>query len=255
MELEVGNIFEVDFDTGDAKSEVFATFERLYGDFTLNDAYSLRVGKFQTPVGRWNLVPAEPFVWTATQPVLLDSFDEHQTGAMAFGTFFPGRGELSYWLYGQFIEPFDVEADEEPADYSVGGRLEYTRLVSSWSIGSSFLAASEGGSWSYLGGLDGQVELGPFEGTMELVYRDGGIEEGLWDIYLQAVYEIVPTLYFVSRYEHSDPLGSTPPVNIGDVGLTWIPEQYLIFKATYRFADHPVEGDPAGFKATFSALF
>jgi len=256
MEVEVGDLFSVNLDSGEVESDATAFFERLYGDIALDDAYNLRIGKYQTPVGRWNLVPAEPFTWTATEPLLLETFDEHQTGAAAFGTFFPSEAELSYWVYGQFTDAFDVEEDEEPADYSVGGRLVYTRPLDNWSVGASFLASELNDRWNYLGGLDAQLRIGPFEGTMEFVYRDGDLEDGgLWDIYIQTVYEMFNTVYFVGRYEHSHPLGAAEPVNVADFGITWIPKPFLIFKATYRFADRPVEEDPAGFRASFSVLF
>jgi len=255
MEIEVGNLFEVDVHTGISESSPTANFQRLFGEISLNDAFHVRIGKFQTPVGRWNLVPAEPFVWTSTEPNLIEAFDEHTTGAMLHGSLFPTKGSLEYWLYGQFA-PFDPEEDEEPADRNVGGRLEYSSDLEMWSVGSSLLAAQLEDRWGYLAGLDGEFRYGPFELTSEFVYNWGDLENPFrWDIYLQGVLEVLPNLYLVGRYEHSAGLGPNPDLNLGDVGLTWLPLPPLNLKATYRFSDERAEDVFEGFKASITVLF
>ena len=119
-----------------------SSVERLFGDVIVSDALALRVGKFQTPFGRWNLVPAEPFVWTPEEPVALETaLDEHQTGAAVLGTLYPGGGALHWWLYGQFMGPLDKSEDPEPGDKSVGGRLAYDLPSGDLSFGASFLVA------------------------------------------------------------------------------------------------------------------
>ena len=42
---------------------------------------------------------------------------------------------------------------------------------------------------------------------------------------------------------------------MGDVGITWIPQPYLNFKAAYRFSDHSAEDVFRGFVASFSVIF
>ena len=255
MELEVGDLFTVDMRTGVTESDPTLNFQRLFLEIGLNDAFNVRLGKFLTPVGRWNLAPAEPFVWTATDPHILESFDEHTTGGTVRGSLFPSKGNLSYWLYGQFAA-LDPEEDEEPSDHNVGGRLEYSAELGSWSVGSSLLASEREDRWGYLAGLDGQFNYGPFELTSEFVYLWGDLEDPFrWDIYIQGVLEVLPHLFLVGRYEHSGGLGDTPSLNLGDVGLTWRPLPFLDFKGTYRFSDEHSEDVFEGFKASFTVLF
>jgi hypothetical protein len=255
FELEVGDLIDVNLNTGDYESNPTANFQRLYGEFSAHDALNVRYGKFQTPIGRWNLVPAEPFTPTTIEPVLLESFDEHQTGPMLHGSFFPGSGTLRYWLYGQ-VEAFDPEPDEEPSDSSVGWRLEYSASQDTWSIGSSFLAAKLAGTWGYLGGLDARWRRGPFELSSEFIHTWGRLDNPLrWDVFLQGSLEVLPNLFLVGRYEHSEPTESLPNLEIGDVGISWTPRPYLVFKATYRFTDRLSEDVPEGFKASFSLVF
>jgi hypothetical protein len=247
----------------DVDSDPDFEIERLYGDLSHSDALNLRVGKFQTPIGRWNLVPAEPFVWTATEPIQLETaFDEHQTGGAFFGSAYPASGNLTYWLYGQFIDPLDASEDPEPADRSAGGRLEYSDSLGRWSLGSSFLATELNDDWSYLGGLDVLVHVGPFEFQSEFLIQEGEIEErDLWGVYLQGVADLgsaadmLRGLYLVGRYEHFNPAGWTQDANVWNVGLSWLPTRYLNLKAGYQFSDDQTEEVSRGFFASFSVLF
>ena len=60
------------------------SLERLYLEWTADDALRLSGGKFLTPVGRWNLVHADPLVWTTSRPLLTRSAYPHNvTGLMA----------------------------------------------------------------------------------------------------------------------------------------------------------------------------
>jgi hypothetical protein len=261
-EIEIGDLFAYDMDTGETFSDPDVQIERLYGDLSRNDALNLRVGKFQTPVGIWNLIPAEPFTWTATEPALVEtSFDEHQTGGALFGSVYPGSHTLEYWLYGQFIDPLQPSEDPPPADRSVGGRLRYGGNLDQWAVGTSFLASEKDGRWSYLGGLDGFWQTGPFELQGEFVISRGDLEtRNLWGVYAQGVYHLEHSfpflrgLHLVGRYEHFVPRGGRT-ANVYNAGLTWIPVRFLIFKAGYQFTEGQPDVVEQGFFSSFSILF
>jgi hypothetical protein len=260
-EIEIGKLADWEADGDDFDHDPEAVIERMHLDWSRSDAFNFRVGKFQTPVGRYNLVPAEPFVWTSADPVQLDrAFDEHQTGAAVFGTFYPGGNPLRYWLYGQMVDPLD--ADEEVADRSAGARLEWGGPFGDWSLGSSLLASKRKGEWQYLAGIDGLLRLGPVELTSEAVFSEGNIEDrDLWSVYLQGVWDLgahtrfLRGLYFVARYEHFNPDGRDNEANLWDLGLTWIPKPWLNLKAGYRLSDRITDDVAEGITASFSVLF
>ena len=262
-EIEVGGLFSIESHHGDVDGDIEGAVERLYADLRYNDALNLRFGKFQTPIGRWNLVPAEPFTWTSVDPIQVDlAFDEHQTAAALFGSLYPGGNVLSYWVYGQFTDALDPDPDTDPADRTWGARLEYGAALGEWSVGSSFYAAKKKGDWSYLTGLDFQLHLGPLELTSEAVYETSDVPENdLWGVYLQGVYDLgslhgaLRNVYFVGRYEHWRPEESSGRANIYDLGLTWIPKPYLTIKAGYRLSDRRTEDVRPGFTASVSLLF
>ncbi len=256
-ELEIGNILRYEEGAGtDSQPDVHV--ERLYGELSLDDPINIRFGKFQTPIGRWNLVPAEPFVWTATNPVVLETaFDEHQTGLMLGGTVFPLDGALEYWLYGQIMDPLSPSTTPPPTDRSVGGRLQFTRSVEGWSVGSSFLASEREGEWSYLGGLDTEIQIGRFELLSELTYQQGAIRDrDILDLWVQGRLEVVRDVSLVARVERYEQLGAKDQdAVIGDLGVAWQPAPWLIMKASYRLSDQQTNDVRRGLFTSFSVIF
>ena len=60
--------------------------ERLYADVYLTEAATVRLGKFLTPIGRWNLIHADPLVWTTSRPLITSQpFATNTTGGMLYG--------------------------------------------------------------------------------------------------------------------------------------------------------------------------
>lgn len=260
-ELELGDLFTWRTNEGDPDSSPNLRAERLFGDLILGNPFVARFGKFQTPVGRWNLVPAEPFQWTPAEPVVVETaFDEHITGGALLGTLYPGEGSLDYWIYGQFLDALDPSNDPEPTHRSVGGRLQYDQSFGDWSLGASFLASELNDDWSYLGSLDAVLQLGPAELSSEFYFQRGDIEDrDLWDVYVQGVVEVLPEwlpgFYLVGRYEHFDPHHWSEESNIGDVGFAWLPRHWLQLKAVYRFTDEQSDEVRRGVKAAVSVIF
>lgn len=232
--------------------------ERLYLDLGNRDDLRVRFGKFRTPIGRWNIAPRDPLLWTTSEPVIVEEvFEETSTGAMLHGSFFPQGGALSYSLYGTFLPPLHAESDERPVRRSAGAHLEWASLKG-WTLGASYFASQRrNGEWNHLGGADllwlphPRVEL-----SSELVFGEGSINDGtMWGLYTQGVVETLPTLYLVGRYEHIRPPGGGRDINLFDLGFAWVPVPYLRLKADYLIADHLNEFSSPGFRMSLSLLF
>ena len=261
-ELEVSGIAEGESGRDGVRSDPGVKVERLFLDAGASDALNVRFGKFLTPIGRWNPAPAEPFVWTTSEPMITEEvFDETSTGAMLWGAAFPRGGAFSYSLYGTFLDPIAPDRDAPPASHSAGTYFEWASL-SGWSVGASYFASGRAeGSWNHLGGADAlwspteRVEL-----TAEAVFGEGTRGNGaLWGTYVQAAVETVPTLWAVGRYERFDPPGRGRSIDLVDLGLAWIPVPWLRVKTDYLLADHLDEtvaelAEP-GFRASLSVIF
>lgn len=255
-DLSFDHVLELDDKGNSGALQTETTVQRLYGDYNWNDQLNVRIGKFLTPVGRWNQVPAEPLVWTASRPVVTDRpFATHTAGGALYGSVFPGGGSLSYTVYGQFFESFADRTQAHPADESGGVRFDYSSLAG-WSVGASYIAFDRKEHWNHLGGVDGLWQRGRFELSGEFLAGQGDPDaKRVVGLYLQGVAELVARIYAVGRYEYYDPSPADPALNMFDFGLAWRPVSFLIFKADYRVQDRTSSLVPAGFQASASILF
>ena len=67
-EIEVEQLATVESGESGVRSDPEVEVDRLYADLGRNDELNLRFGKFLTPFGIWNQAPAEPLVWTTSEP-------------------------------------------------------------------------------------------------------------------------------------------------------------------------------------------
>lgn len=115
-----GNQGEYDGQSGDRR----VSLERLYGDYTFNDALALRLGKFLTPVGRWNQVHADPLVWTTTAPMVTQTFFPRSVTGASVGGNVPVWGRaVGYSVYLSNGREWRADRQEDPFAKVLGGRL------------------------------------------------------------------------------------------------------------------------------------
>ncbi len=231
--------------------------ERAYADFTWSDALGLRLGKFLTPIGRWNQAHIEPLTWTTSEPVLIETvFDDTVSGVSVGGSVFPGGNALSYTAYRSLVDPIEVDADEGFADESGGGRLEWASL-GGWTAGVSYYTSRPPGErWHHLGAVDllwhphPRVELSA-EALAGEGSRGPGAARGA---YVQAAVETWKSLYIVGRAE-SLALPDLPTARFGTVGLVWAPWPSVRVKADYMFSNDAGRFAEPGARASLSYLF
>lgn len=100
------------------------SLERLYGDYTFSDALALRLGKFLTPVGRWNQVHADPLVWTTTAPMVAQTFFPRSVTGASLGGNVPAWGRaVGYSVYLSNGREWRADSQEDPFAKVLGGRL------------------------------------------------------------------------------------------------------------------------------------
>lgn len=249
-------LVEIDDSGGQRSSAASASVDRLYGDLNLNDHVNFRLGKFLTPVGRWNQVPAEPLVWTTSRPLVTNRpFDEHVTGAAFWGSVFPLGGALTYTLYGQFLEALTPSSNKPPADKSAGARADFSTLKG-WSVGSSYFAFSRNGRWEHLSGVDGLWRHDRLELSGEFLAGHGDpYGRRIVGLYLQGVVRLVTHLYAVGRYEYFDSGPHEPGLDLYDLGVAWRPISFLILKVDYLVASRHSQLANPGIYGSIALLF
>lgn len=255
-ELEYEDALTIDDHGNFTSPDDLFTAERLYADAAIVDALNIRTGIFLTPVGRWNVIHAAPLVWTTSQPIATERpFDSNLTGVMLFGRLFPGRITLNYALWDQFAPPLEGNPEFDPADHSLGARVELDGVVGG-SIGASYLAARRGGGWRHLGGADFLWSRHRLEVMGEVIVADGGGVGSEWGGYVQPVFALTERLALVGRYEHYAGPSPAPPVNLFAFGLAFRPFPAVVLKTEYLFADRSGAPDAEpGFKASVATLF
>jgi len=232
--------------------------ERGHLDLTVSDALNLRLGKFLTPIGRWNQAHIEPLTWTTSEPVLIETvFDDTVSGASFYGSVFPRGGALSYTAYVSLVDPIAVDEDEGFADDSAGARLEWASL-DGWTAGLSYYASHLPDSrWHHLGGADvlwqphRRVEISAEALAGEGTRGPGGV----YGAYAQAAVETFHSLYLVGRAEGLSLSEDLPTAKFGTVGMVWAPLPSVRLKADYMFANEAGEFALPGLRMSLSYLF
>lgn len=258
-ELEGGDVLTAsDSQTLSTRNAHFE-FERLYFDELINDKLTVRLGKFLTPIGQWNLIHAAPLVWTSSRPVATENlFSTHASGMMLHGVLPIAGRQLEYAVYGDASDTLDPHLSRNPFKNAVGGRLRYS-LDDTLQLGISFAnyrLRDFGGERQSLVGLDAAWAYKKYELSAELVYRakESKAVRSLWQGYMQGVAPLGRQWFGVGRYEffqqEQDGTGQ-----VGVLGLAYRPQRPLIWKLEYRLGSHNASLAPDGLSASFAILF
>ena len=247
--------------------------ERLYVEFDLTPRLRARAGKFLTPVGRWNLIHADPLVWTVTRPLTTGvSFARHSTGLYLEGDSSLGDGELTFLAYMDDTDDLDPSPREpgieEPHtrlfipntfENAVGGRLHYTSRGERIAVGTSyaFFRLQDLTEAKHLFGLDARCLCGPVELSTEFTYRlsQGGREPDEWGAFVQGVLPVWHGLHLVTRYEYFDPASTPQAAQIALVGLAWRLPRQRVLKLEYRAGANNEALQADGLLAGFAMMF
>ena len=261
-----------------SRSDTFE-IERLYIDFFMSDALALRVGKFLTPVGRWNERHAAPLVWTTSRPLVTSRpFAENTTGGMFHGLLTSFGRDLEYAVYIAFPEDVDPDQEDGPFEEAIGARLQHP--IGPVEVGLSYIhflreeeigAGDERDLRENLFGIDFLWTQNGYELSGEGLYRVGDGRSGPAEagLFIQGVAPLTRRLFVIGRYEFFDPaqyakyvesIGAAEGMHVWVIALAFRPIPALILKAEYNFTHNNnthnnVTQTPEGFMASISVLF
>lgn len=246
-------------DSGSGDADL--VLERLHVDYAFSDALQLRIGKFLTPVGRWNLIHAAPLTWTTSRPLITEStFPTNATGAMGRGVAALAGRALEWSIYlspGKELAPED-ELDTFSEAY--GGHLNY-ELGGGLQLGVSFVEFEqkhEREEHKTLYGVDFAWHWRRFELSGEWAYRTrvrGDHHADEQGLYVQAVAPITGTLYGIARYESFNPAEAGPGLNLYVGGAAWRWRPGWVAKLEYRRATDNQLEQPVGWLGSVAVLF
>jgi hypothetical protein len=235
--------------------------ERLYFDYAWRDAAKLRLGKFLTPVGRWNLIHAAPLVWTSSRPLITEStFPTNATGAMLYGVLSSPLGAVDYSVYASPGEEVFPAPDLETFSEAYGGRLALSPMAG-LQLGLSFVdfeLERTSNQRRKLYGLDLLWSWHRFELSAEYGYRVTQFKQSPNDErggYVQLVAPLGQRLYGVARYESFEDSTATQDLNLYLLGLNYRYLPALVLKAEYSDATDNAIGFEDGWRASIAVLF
>lgn len=286
-ELDLLNTAPIDHDDKDRdnKGGRRVSLERLYLDYSFSDLVGVRLGKFLTPIGRWNPMHADPLVWTTTAPLVTQTlFPRSVTGASLTGNL-PVMGRaLSYWVYASDGREWRADRAEDPFARVLGGRI-VAPLGYDLQLGLSFAnyqLASRNGERQQLRGIDLYWSRDRYEISAEWlhttsravtgleIYPDGdhdpnqpappeyqgvGASRSTKGGFLQGVMPLVGDLYAVGRVDWLHDPRSLTVVRQEALGLVWRPNAGTVLKleGLRPHQDSPLA--PRSVVASVSVLF
>lgn len=231
--------------------------ERLYADYSLTGALSVRGGRFLTPIGRWNVIHAAPLVWTTNRPAATERlFPKAINGAMLYGTLPMQEGAFEYALFGEALRDQTKENDEPFFEKARGARLAYTGIAEAGLTYSEFEEDVPGQPRYRMLGLDFFKAWNGWEFSGEAYrrFKRGDDDDRSGGGYLQAVAPLGNRWFAVARVEN---LRLPEEGNEGRwlVGAAWRWKTNQVFKLEYAGGRDAHPDMPRGFAASYAILF
>ncbi len=230
--------------------------ERLYLDYNVSEALNLRVGRFFNPVGRWNLIHADPLVWTTTRPLATTRLSPQSTnGFMAFGSKSINSQTIDYSIY---VEALKNEEKDRNIGEAEGTKGIHLALSGDKNFGISLLEFNEHtpADTNYrMLGLDFQTKIKGWELSSEAFqrYRTNGSNGGSGG-YVQAVAPIASNWFAVTRLDTIQ-IPKEDNTTRWLIGAAWKKTPNQILKIEYVGGTKELPESPKGLIASFAILF
>jgi len=255
-ELDVDRPISFNKDDTSIGKDSYFNLERFYLDYNLSEKLNLRAGRFLTPAGRWNLVHAEPLVWTTTRPLVTSRlFPTSVNGLMFYGAAPLANNAFEYSFYVEGLKDQIVNNEEIPFEDTKGARFTLSGKVN-WGL--SLLEFRENIPKSpefHMLGLDFLMQHEGWEFSGEAFQRYyNNYSNGGSGAYLQGVAPLGNQWFAVARIENfkRPEEGSSARWLIGSA---WRMTPSRMLKIEYVGGDEESTESPKGLLASFAILF
>lgn len=237
----------------------YVALERLYGDYLYSDKINIRLGKFLTPIGRWNVIHAAPLVWTTTRPLITEHiFPTNVTGVMGYGTIPILDHDFDYSVYSAVGDDWHTSPKVDPFEEAVGARFSTTSGANEFGISySNFEQSRSKGERKNLLGVDYLWSRNHYEISMEAAYRfsEKGEQYDEKGMYFQGVVPLTGRLYAIGRYELYDIADTNRETSVYLAGLAMRLTPLMIIKGEYTTVSNSAYQVPQGLFVSFSILY
>jgi hypothetical protein len=244
----------------DAGERRYLTLERFYFDYAFNDTMTLRAGKFLTPIGRWNLIHADPLVWTTSRPLITSSlYPENATGLMALGSTLVFQHQFDYTFYTSVGEDPHKDPAQDPFSEAYGTHANFS-ITENSQVGLSYTTFAQTAiqeEHKQLFGADYLWARNGYELTGEAAYvkSNQGTQRTAKGAFVQGVMPLYSRLYGVGRVEFLRLPQTDQSIRRWVLGLTYRTSHSTAFKIEYLWGFHDDYAAPEGILSSVSVLF
>jgi hypothetical protein len=238
--------------------------ERLYADWQPRPDVTLRLGKFLTPFGLWNVVRRAPLTWTIESPLIAESiFPDHITGAAVGHQNTLGGWTFDATAYGQATDELVPGAsDTVPVRRRRATQRRRDIGPVYLEVGASGVGFENAATDKWQDGFGTDFACSAFGNFFQAEFSYGrqltaGADPQLGFALQDAVplpFPFTKTLWGVVRIDYLDP-DEGPVVNGQLVGLAYRPLPWLFLKANYQFGNRSTDDLDRGFMAAVVAFF
>jgi len=213
--------------------------ERVYVDYHINENYTLRAGKYSSPIGYWNLLPVNVLRQTTSNPVSTNIiFPKFTTGLQAsYSTF--NDGELSIDVILQHNRDLDDSYNNYKIDNHYGFNVLYGQDDYSLKLNGGYfetINASSEEDKRYYFMLSGKYDVEKYQIQAEIGFQNSSKFSATTPYagYIQGLYRLSEQHILVARAEAYKDNVLKKKEQIGIVGYAYRPIYPVAFKAEYQ---------------------
>lgn len=247
---EVGaeDLFAYRFDDGKSTDNP-VILNRLYAEYGVHEAFSVKAGQFLTPIGIFNPTYIGALRWTSVTPFVAQGFFPKVIAGVNVGGSFGEALNYEYDLFYHVGGETDRNPNAVKASEFVGAELRYVfGMDGRIAVPLGRFRSDSSKEICYIAGLNFLFPIGQAQLSGELLYKDGTWNESHWKAprnweelawYLQLVQPIVGDHFATVRYGENK-RSQTGWYNERNAvaGYVYRPWHALSFKAEYRYHGH-----------------
>ncbi len=230
--------------------------ERLYVDYNLNENYMFRVGKYNSPIGFWNLLPVNVLRETTSNPMSTSIIFPKFTTGLGSSYMSYGDGELKADVMLQHNNDIDDEYNNYKIDEHYGFGISYER--------NDYTLKLNGGYFHNLNNYIVQDNLyyfllsAKYESDKYQILSEVGSQKSKNDyttdyaLYVQGLYRFSEQHIGVIRVESYDDNLNATDDDMLIFGYTYRPLYPIAIKSEYQFHSQSNQNQ---FLFSFSVLF
>lgn len=213
--------------------------ERVYVDYAVNDNYAVRLGKFNSPVGFWNLLPINVLQETISSPYSTQLiFPEFTSGLdLSYKSFH--KGELKIDTILQNNTSLDNKYNNYDITQHYGIGISYERNAYALKFNGGYFRKTE--NKNFLGKdieyalISGKYETDKFQILTEIGTQKSSVcYTTPYALYLQGAYHFTQKHTGVLRFESFEDELNKQYDSIGIIGYTYRPLYPVALKAEYQ---------------------